>query len=163
MKKLFNLVVVLTVMLALVACDDKDDNKNNVDPLEPITTEGTPLKLWYDEEAPKIDECAPKGYMLSWGEQGMNDDGWTNWSLPIGNGYFGVNVFGRTESERITISDKTLTTPWQYPTDYDNQVGGLNTFSETYLDFNHTNTNVSNYERYLDIKTAIKISIALPP
>lgn len=155
MKKLFNLVVVLMVMLALVACDDKDDNKNNVDPLEPITTEGTPLKLWYDEEAPKIDECAPKGYMLSWGEQGMNDDGWTNWSLPIGNGYFGVNVFGRTESERITISDKTLTTPWQYPTDYDNQVGGLNTFSETYLDFNHTNTNVSNYERYLDIKTAI--------
>ena len=77
------------------------------------------------------------------------------WSLPIGNGYFGVNTFGRTETERLQITDKTLTNPWQANYDPYPQIGGLNNFSETYLDFNHTNDDVSNYYRYLDLETAI--------
>ena len=119
-------------------------------------TQNMPLKLWYDEEAPKIKEGNGHGYMSSHGDQSINDDGWTNWSLPIGNGYFGVNTFGRTYTERLQITDKTLSNPWQirangsYP-----EVGGLNNFSETYIDFKHTNSKVSNYERYLDLNKAI--------
>ena len=113
-----------------------------------------PSKLFYDEEAPKDGEGNGKGWMLSNWNQNTNNDGWTNWSLPIDNGYFGVNVFGRTETERIQITDKALTNPWQAPGTYAEEVG-LNNFSETYLDFNHTNNEVINYERYLDINTAI--------
>jgi hypothetical protein len=31
----------------------------------------------------------------------FNDDGWTNWSLPIGNGYFGERFFRNKLFERI--------------------------------------------------------------
>lgn len=110
-----------------------------------------PLRLWYNEPAPITDT---ENNPVADGTNG-GDDGWEQWSLPIGNGYFGANVFGRTESERIQITDKTLANP-QYCTDSEGeryQVGGLNNFSETYIDFGHTD--VSDYVRYLDIKTAI--------
>ncbi len=122
-----------------------------------VKTDKIPLKLQYDEETPFINEGAPTASMMT-----GHDNGWQNWSLPIGNGYFGANVFGRTETERIQITEKTLSNPWQY--NYYNEatgqyeypdIGGLNNFSETYIDFNHTNSNVSNYNRYLDLETAI--------
>jgi len=114
-----------------------------------------PLKLHYDEQAPFDNECSPEASMMS-----GHDVGWQSWSLPIGNGYFGANVFGRTESERVQITEKTLSNPWQYvyndgtTTSYP-AIGGLNNFSETYIDFNHTNSEVTNYNRYLDLNTAI--------
>ena len=33
---------------------------------------------------------------------------WENWSLPIGNSYMGACIFGRTDTERLQITDKTL-------------------------------------------------------
>lgn len=39
-----------------------------------------PLKLWYDEEAPKINEHASHPDF-----DGLEDDGWQQWSLPLGN------------------------------------------------------------------------------
>ncbi len=85
---------------------------------------------------------------------GGPDVGWERWSLPVGNGYFGANVFGRYDSERIQITEKTLQNP---PTLHKDGVtyfvGGLNSFSETYIDFGHKN--VEGYRRYLDIETAI--------
>ena len=112
-----------------------------------------PLRLWYDEEAPKINEgdsiAEVNGTITT-------DEGWEKWSLPIGNGYFGANVFGRTETERIQISEKTLVNPHTVKkgsTTY--TVGGTNSFSETYIDFNHAGSAVTDYSRYLDLRTAV--------
>ena len=120
-----------------------------------VSTGDTPLKIWYDEEAPFINEGSPEASMMA-----GQDIGWQNWSLPLGNGFFGANVFGRVETERIQISEKTLANPWQrvqvtngvtsWP-----QVAGLNNFSETYIDFDHNASAVSNYSRSLDLRTAI--------
>ena len=117
-----------------------------------INDSDIPLKLWYDEEAPKNGENSPAASTT-----GENADiGWASWSLPIGNGYFGANVFGRTETERIQITEKTLMHPTSVEKDGTYYtVGGLNNFSETYIDFGHTNSAVTDYSRYLDMKTAI--------
>ncbi len=63
-----------------------------------------PLVLKYDEEAPFINENSPAATM----HDDNQDKGWNNWSLPLGNGYFGVSAFGRTETERLQITEKTL-------------------------------------------------------
>ena len=109
------------------------------------------LRLWYKAEAPKINENSPSAHTRLEYEP---DIGWERWSLPIGNGYFGANVFGRTESERIQITEKTLQNPPMFFKDEKPYfVGGLNSFSETYIDFGHSEP--SGYNRYLDIKNAI--------
>lgn len=120
-----------------------------------VNASNIPLKLWYDEESPFINEGSPEASMMA-----GQDIGWQNWSLPLGNGFFGANVFGRVETERVQISEKTLSNPWQrvqvtngvtsWP-----QVAGLNNFSETYIDFNHSSSEVSNYRRELDLRTSI--------
>ncbi len=69
-----------------------------------------PLRLHYDEQTPYGNENA-----YQW-PSNLPDDGWDKWSLPIGNGYFGVNVFGRTDTERVQITEKTLVNPYyRYP------------------------------------------------
>ena len=109
------------------------------------------LRLWYKSEAPKINENSPSAHTRLEYEP---DIGWERWSLPIGNGYFGANVFGRTETERIQITEKTLQNPpMLFKDEKPYFVGGLNNFSETYIDFGHTE--VSDYVRYLDIKNAL--------
>ena len=150
-KKLISLLFLCSVLvgvipLALVA----GASENTATYIE---DSDVPLKLWYDEEALKENENSPAASTA-----GANEDiGWAHWSLPIGNGYFGANVFGRTETERIQITEKTLMNPTSVK-DSDGTwytIGGLNSFSETYIDFNHTNSDVTDYNRYLDLKTAI--------
>ena len=120
-----------------------------------VSADNIPLKLQYDEPAPFINECSEEASMMA-----GQDIGWQNWSMPIGNGYIGANVFGRTETERVQITEKTLSNPWQYvlnqngSTSYP-QIGGLNNFSETYIDFGHVLSGVTNYNRYLDLRKAI--------
>ena len=82
----------------------------------------------------------------------VNDD-WERWSLPVGNGYFGANVFGRTETERITVADKTLGTSWMKTDNY--LAGGLNTFAEIFIDVGHRFSDTSDYSSELDLKTAV--------
>ncbi len=109
------------------------------------------LRLWYKTEAPKINENSPSAHTRLEYEP---DIGWERWSLPIGNGYFGANVFGRTETERIQITEKTLQNPPMFFKDeIPYFVGGLNSFSETYIDFGHKET--ADYIRYLDLKNAV--------
>jgi len=114
-----------------------------------------PLKLWYDEEAPFINEGSPEASMMA-----GQDIGWQNWSFPLGNGFFGANVFGRVETERIQITEKTLSNPWQTVKTVNGvtswpQVAGLNNFSETYIDFGHQASEVQNYSRALDLRTSV--------
>lgn len=75
------------------------------------------------------------------------DRDWESESYPIGNGYMGANIFGRTDTERIQITEKTLANEGLYG------FGGLTSFSETYLEFNHKN--VENYKRSLSLNEAI--------
>ncbi|MDR0333599.1 MAG: glycoside hydrolase family 95 protein [Dysgonamonadaceae bacterium] len=39
-----------------------------------------------------------------------NNVGWHDWSLPIGNGYSGANIFGRVDRERLQLSEESLWT-----------------------------------------------------
>ena len=56
------------------------------------------LKLWYDSPAPFGNENLRKWEGSSASEP---DDGWEKWSLPLGNGYLGACVFGRTKTEDV--------------------------------------------------------------
>ena len=116
-----------------------------------IEDNDVPLRLHYDEEAPY------EGEGLESIDGITSNDGWEKWSLPIGNGYFGVNVFGRTETERLQITEKTLSNPY-YRTNPEGKsvsLGGLNNFSETYIDIGHPFQEVTDYSRWLDLETAI--------
>ena len=75
------------------------------------------------------------------------DKDWEEWSYPIGNGYMGANLFGRTDTERIQITEKTLANKGIY------NGGGLTSFAEVYLDFGHGD--VENYRRSLNLNDAI--------
>ena len=105
-----------------------------------ITTDKI-YKLWYDEQAPdeSADGVINPTYNLS------ATSGWENWQLPLGNGYMGAAIFGRTDRERVQLSDKTLSS-----TDK-----GLMNFAETYIYFNHEESGVSNYYRDLNINDAL--------
>ncbi|VGO15390.1 hypothetical protein PDESU_03973 [Pontiella desulfatans] len=75
------------------------------------------------------------------------DKDWEEWSYPIGNGYMGANLFGRTDTDRIQITDKTMHNKGIY------NGGGLTSFAEVYLDFGHGE--VGNYRRSLNLNEAI--------
>ncbi|OGV81516.1 MAG: hypothetical protein A3K19_17235 [Lentisphaerae bacterium RIFOXYB12_FULL_65_16] len=72
-------------------------------------------------------------------------DGWERYSLPLGNGYMGANVFGIVERERIQITENSLENP--------GNLGGLNNFAEIYIRFDHAD--VSGYERGLSLDDAV--------
>ena len=75
------------------------------------------------------------------------DRDWEHWSYPLGNGYIGACVFGRTDTERVQITDKTLHNQGKYGK------GGLTSFAELFLDFNQDA--VQNYRRSLSLNEAI--------
>lgn len=154
MKKILSLVVVCVISCSLCFAaipvnaegDSMIIDKNDI-----------PLRLYYDEEAShdtegkfeNLDHVVGTG--AGYINANVNDD-WERWSIPIGNGYFGANLFGRTMTERIQITDKTMQNPYA---SWGTSLGGLNNFSETYIDFGHDNAQVTNYSRELDLKTAI--------
>ncbi|MBR4186543.1 MAG: glycoside hydrolase family 95 protein, partial [Clostridia bacterium] len=99
------------------------------------------LILWYDAPAPtEGDEI--RNFQLT---RPTENDGWEKWSLPIGCGWFGANVFGRTDTERVQITENSLVSPLAGKDS--ERHGGLADFLELYLDFGHTD--VSNYRRFL--------------
>ena len=141
-------------VLSLAATEKQDVSAYSIEESD------VPLRLYYDEEASHgvaagyddVDTYFGSGASLI--EAHPNDD-WERWSIPIGNGYFGANLFGRTETERIQLTEKTLANPYRIVNDSSLPTDGLNNFSETYIDFGHTNSSVTNYKRELDLKTAI--------
>jgi alpha-L-fucosidase 2 len=98
-------------------------------------------------------EPAPNGGRPRWEETKSSDRpdaydmDWEMWSYPIGNGYAGACVFGRTDTERIQITDKTVHNIGLYKN------GGLTSFAEVYLDFNQEDA--ENYRRSLNLNQAI--------
>lgn len=114
-----------------------------------IKANQAPLNLFYDEEAPFGNENVS---LMTSSISGNTNDGWERWSFPLGNGFMGANVFGRTDSERIQVTEKTLCNPHASSA---LTYGGLNSFSDTYIDFGHDFSSVNNYERKLSLDNAV--------
>ena len=72
-------------------------------------------------------------------------EGWEKYSLPLGNGYFGANIFGRTDSERLQFTTNV------FANDYDK--GGVSNFAEIRLDFGFEI--VEKYERGLNLNEGV--------
>ncbi len=81
------------------------------------------------------------------------EDGWERWSLPIGNGYMGINIFGRTDTERLLITENSLSNPCAYHDNFPGGAAGLSNFCSFYLDFAHKR--VKNYRRSLNLNKAL--------
>jgi len=100
-------------------------------------------EIWDDQPAPNrgADYSVVKARGFPY------DKDWEYESYPIGNGYMGANIFGRTDVERIQITDKTLTNGAPYGS------GGMTNFAEVFLEFDHYN--VQNYRRSLNLNEGI--------
>ena len=80
-----------------------------------------------------------------------SDKGWEEYSIPLGNGYMGANVFGGVECERIQITENSLVNPGER-TETSPRLGGLTNFGEVYIKFPHDE--VTEYERGLCLDNA---------
>jgi alpha-L-fucosidase 2 len=99
-------------------------------------------EVWDDQPAPNRGRdftVQSKGYPA--------DPDWEAHSYPIGNGYMGANVFGRTDVERIQVTEKTLANEGLYGK------GGLTSLCEIYLEFDHYDP--VRYKRALNLNDAI--------
>ena len=98
--------------------------------------------LWYDQPAPD------SGFEIrDLHDGGPYDYDWEHYSLPIGNGYMGANIFGRTDTERIQLSEKTMAIKGLWG------LSSFTNFAEIYLDFNHRHP--SGYRRQLSLDDAM--------
>ncbi len=105
-------------------------------------------RLWYDKPAPDLpithlDSLNAKALV----EATPLDPSWENWSLPIGNGYMGASIFGRTITERVQITENSLASRSLY------KGVGLTNFAELYIELDHTSP--VNYIRSLQLNDAV--------
>lgn len=111
--------------------------------LSQINTADKIYKMWDDQPCPNTGHdysiIKARGYPY--------DEDWETKSYPIGNGYMGANLFGRTDIDRIQITEKTLSNEGLYG------LGGMTNFAEIYLDFNHDMP--QNYSRTLNLNDAL--------
>ena len=101
-------------------------------------------ELWEPEPAPNRGhdftiELPGRGYPY--------DKDWETWSYPIGNGNLGATFFGRTDTERIQLTEKTFANESAY------HRGGLTSAAELYLDMGHKD--VTDYRRSLNLNDAL--------
>lgn len=104
------------------------------------------MKLWYRRPAPTVND----GHFARQNDNPMA--GWEKWSLPLGNSYFGVSVFGRTQTERLQITENSVCNPHVYCKHWKDGSGGTCTFGDIYIDTFHME--VENYKRGLSLDTA---------
>ena len=126
MKQLFALIT-LSMLLGVAS------------PLFAQNTNKKTYRLFYNKPAPN----RGSDYSIIKAGGKPFDEDWENWSLPIGNGYFGASLFGRTDTERIQITENSLSNKGMWA------IGSLTSFAEIVIDFNHPNP--TNYNRSLDI------------
>jgi alpha-L-fucosidase 2 len=84
------------------------------------------------------------------------DNSWERYSLPLGNGFFGANLFGRLATERVQISEPTLANPYYVPKTIPRRIScasGVNNMAELLFDFSHEGA--VDYERRLSIDDAV--------
>lgn len=87
---------------------------------------------------------------------GCDGGAWERYSMPLGNGFFGANVFGRTETERLQISEPSLANPYKTPTSVKRiacSAAGVNSLAEIFIELGHTAP--EDYLRTLSLDSAI--------
>ena len=103
--------------------------------------------LRYDRPAPFKDDFL---------DSSTYDNSWERYSLPLGNGFFGANLFGRLAIERVQISEPTLANPYYVPKTIPRRIScasGVNNMAELLFDFSHEGA--VDYERRLSIDDAV--------
>ena len=147
-NRIFGLMVFLSVSLPIpfpIHAEPKNNSGVALAGRSPLqAAPPKPYILWYNEPVPEIPIKYNETTTLN---NNPNDSAWENWSLPIGNGYLGANIFGRTITERIQLTDNTLASRSHY------NGAGLTNFAELYIDFNHQNP--VNYRRGLRLNDAV--------
>ena len=106
-----------------------------------------PMILRYDAPAPFKDDFL---------DSSTYENSWERFSLPLGNGYFGANLFGRLATERVQISDPTLSNPYYAPKKVPRRIScasGVNNMAELLFDIGHEGA--LDYERSLSIDDAV--------
>ena len=106
-----------------------------------------PMVLRYDAPAPVKDDFL---------DYSTYENSWERFSLPLGNGYFGANLFGRLATERVQISDPTLANPYYAPKKVQRRkscASGVNSMAELLFDIGHEGA--TDYERRLSIDDAV--------
>ena len=105
-------------------------------------------ELWYDKPVPEL-PIVSKDYLnvARLVEATPVDSAWENLSLPIGNGYLGASLFGRTVTERVQLTENSMASKSLY--------GGigLTSFAELSLDIGHRTP--QNYRRSLSLNNAV--------
>lgn len=105
------------------------------------------MRLKYDRPAPIKDDFLPYS---------TYDNAWERYSLPLGNGFFGANVFGRLATERVQISDPTLTNPYYWSKNVPRKAScasGVNSMAELLFVFDHEGA--TDYEMTLSLDDAL--------
>ena len=151
-NRVISLTLCLVMMLSTVASTGLVSFAIDVAPAE-AEYEHKDYRLQFDVEAPFGNE-----YDISFlTNVDHTNDGWERWSMPIGNGYGGAVVFGRTETERVQLTEKTYgNCYYHYFEGVGNKsLGGIQNFADLYLDFGHSFDEVTNYYRYLDLATGV--------
>ena len=97
LSRVISFLICLSMILSVVSCVKRQDqptggsDENYEDISEYIIEKNdVPYLIHYDEQTPFINDDSSAAF----GESGKNVS-WENWTLPLGNGYFGVNIFGR--------------------------------------------------------------------
>ena len=106
-----------------------------------------PMILRYGAPAPIKDDFL---------DSSTYENSWERFSLPLGNGFFGANLFGRLLTERVQISDPTLCNPYYAPKKVPRRIScasGVNNMAELLFDVSHEGA--TEYERSLSIDDAI--------
>ena len=151
--KVFRVLALLVALLLVMQCVDA-----GISAKADALSGGKEYIIWFDEAAPESVE------------------GFERWSLPLGNGYMGINVFGGVETELVSVTENSVfnalsggdagkgtldSSTGIYTNDFgderiDASSGGLNLFAKTYIDFaGHDASAVSNYRRELSIDDSV--------
>ena len=109
------LAIVLSTIMVTSLCQTAFAEGNSY---ENYKTDENDLKLWYTKPASK-------------GAENLTEDNmWQEYTLPIGNGDIGGNVYGEIINERITFNEKTLWTGGPSESRKDYNGGNLETASD---------------------------------
>lgn len=81
--------------------------------------------------------------------------GWEKWSLPLGNSRFGASLFGRTETDRIQITENSVANPPIRGNSWKQGMGGTRSFGDLIFEFGHKAP--TRYRRSLSLDTAVSL------
>ncbi len=105
------------------------------------------MRLVYDRPTPMADDFL---------RYSTPSCAWERYSLPLGNGFFGANVFGRLGTERVQISDPSLANPYYAPKTVPRNrscAAGVNSMAELLFDFGHEGA--EDYQMSLSLDDAL--------